>query len=210
VTNVRQLGVEIFRHPPFSLTESLLTHSVRQMSLIETLRLRLAPAAPQHSLALIEGVTQFEKLTGSKAADGLREFFVGSEISPEWVKKLREATDTDPWVHGFTMVEQKTNLVIGFAGFKGPPNEAGEVEVAYGVVPGHQGRGYASEATEALVKFAFDSGKVRLVLAHTLPTPNASTKVLTKCGFRHAGEVTDPVDGLVWRWEREPKPISAI
>ena len=31
---------------------------------------------------------------------------------------------------------------------------------------------------------------------------NASTRVLTKCGFRHVGEVMDPEDGLVWRWEK--------
>ena len=31
---------------------------------------------------------------------------------------------------------------------------------------------------------------------------NASTRVLTKCGFRHIGQVIDPEDGPVWRWER--------
>ena len=38
--------------------------------------------------------------------------------------------------------------------------------------------------------------------AHTLPTPNASTRVLAKCCFQYIGEVIDPEDGLVWRWER--------
>jgi hypothetical protein len=28
--------------------------------------------------------------------------------------------------------------------------------------------------------------------------------VLAKCGFRHAGTVVDPEDGVVWRWERGP------
>jgi RimJ/RimL family protein N-acetyltransferase len=41
-----------------------------------------------------------------------------------------------------------------------------------------------------------------MVCAHTLPQPNDSTRVLARCGFRHAGEVTDPEDGLVWRWEK--------
>jgi len=36
------------------------------------------------------------------------------------------------------------------------------------------------------------------------PAANASTRVLEKCGFRHTGTVHDPVDGLVWRWERDP------
>jgi [ribosomal protein S5]-alanine N-acetyltransferase len=26
-------------------------------------------------------------------------------------------------------------------------------------------------------------------------------KVLTRCGFERTGQVVDPEDGLVWRWE---------
>lgn len=44
--------------------------------------------------------------------------------------------------------------------------------------------------------------EVRLVCAHTLPEENASTKLLTKCGFHKVGEVVGPDDGLVWRWEK--------
>jgi len=50
---------------------------------------------------------------------------------------------------------------------------------------------------------------VRLIRAHTLPEPNASTRVLQKCGFEQVGEVTDAEDGLVWRWERRPQHIGA-
>lgn len=67
--------------------------------------------------------------------------------------------------------------------------------------PPYQGRGYATEAAQALVEYAFESGQVRLVRAHTLPAENASTHVLTKCRFTWKGEVMDPEDGLVWRWE---------
>ena len=92
--------------------------------------------------------------------------------------------------------------VIGNVGFKGPPDERGMVEIAYGIVPAFQGRGYATEPAAAAVAFAFGYGRVHLVQAHTLPTPNASTRVLGKCGFVHSGEVVHPEDGLVWRWER--------
>ena len=70
------------------------------------------------------------------------------------------------------------------------------------IVPAFEGRGYATEATEAAVAFAFASSRVLLVRAHTLPTPNASTRVLAKCGFERTGDVEDPEDGPVWRWER--------
>ena len=42
------------------------------------------------------------------------------------------------------------------------------------------------------------------IVAHTLATPNASTAVLTRCGFTHTATIADPdggVDDDVWRWE---------
>jgi RimJ/RimL family protein N-acetyltransferase len=100
------------------------------------------------------------------------------------------------------VVLRDCDTVVGSAGFKGPPAE-GIVEIAYGLSPEYQGKGYATEAAAALTAYAFDSGKVRVVRAHTLPESNASGRVLTKCGFRRIGEVIDPEDGLVWRWEKE-------
>ena len=42
-----------------------------------------------------------------------------------------------------------------------------------------------------------------------LPEANASGRVLAKCGFRRVGEVIDPDDGVVWRWEIRPLPQGA-
>jgi RimJ/RimL family protein N-acetyltransferase len=99
------------------------------------------------------------------------------------------------------VVERDTHHAIGAAGFKGPPDATDAVEIAYGIVPSLEGRGYATEAASALVTYAFEHEQVRLVRAHTLPESNASTRVLTKCGFRKTAEVVDPDDGPVWRWE---------
>ncbi len=168
---------------------------------IDTSHLRLQPHAPEHLLALIEGVPQFEEQMGLGAADGLRNFIVADEVSPAWLSRLRASRDADPWIHGFAVVHRDSRSVIGNASFTGPPDEEGAVEIAYGIVPDYQGRGYATEAAAALVAFAFGSDRVRLVRAHTLPTINASTRVLAKCGFERVGEVADPEDGPVWRWE---------
>ena len=125
-----------------------------------------------------------------------------AEVSADWLRKLHAATSPDPWIHGFALVHRERDIVIGQCGFKGSPTPDGVVEIAYGISPAHQGNGYATEAANALVAYAFGSGLVRLVLAHTLPEPNASTRVLAKCGFRNVGEVVDPDDGVVWRWEK--------
>lgn len=126
-----------------------------------------------------------------------------AQVSPIWLAQVRAATAPDPWLHGFTMVHRGSGSVIGQCGYKGPPDSDGVVEIAYGVDPAHQGRGYATEAAWAMTQYAFDSGVVHIVRAHTLPHESASTRVLTKCGFRFLGEVVDPEDGPVWRWELE-------
>lgn len=168
----------------------------------ETARLRLVPFSPEHLLGLIEAPERFQEGSGFRAAEGLRDFYVSGEIPPAWLESLRAAKAADPWVHGFAVVHRESGQVIGSVGFKGPPDGEGMVEIAYGIVPGFQGRGYATEAAAAGVAFALGDDRVRLLRAHTLPAGDASKRVLEKCGFTHVGEMVDPEDGLVWRWER--------
>ncbi len=172
---------------------------------VDTPRLTLLPCSPEHLLVLIDDPARFEQVAGLCAAEGLRAFFVSAEVSPDWLADLRSATSPDPWRHGFFLVRRGTRMAIGSAGFKGPPDSNGIVEIAYGIVPRFERQGYAAEAAAALARFAFESGSVKLVRAHTLPMANASTRVLLKCGFRFVGAITDPVDGTIWRWERSPE-----
>jgi RimJ/RimL family protein N-acetyltransferase len=128
------------------------------------------------------------------------------EVSPEWLARVRASAGADPWSHGFSLEHRQTGQPVGKCAFKSPPSAGGTVEIAYGIDPDHRGKGYATEAATALAAFAFESGLVQTVIAHTLPEPNASTRVLTKCGFTFVGEVVDPEDGLVWRWEKQREP----
>ena len=125
-----------------------------------------------------------------------------AQVSPAWVTMLESSSACDPWIHGFVVINRTNGVVLGQCGFKGPPGPDGIVEIAYGIAPAEQGKGYATEAAEALVHHAFSNPCVRIVCAHTLPQPNASARVLTKCGFKRVGEVMDPEDGRVWRWEK--------
>jgi len=161
---------------------------------IQTKSLNLVPQTREEVRVQIEQMQPHEK----------------AEISAAWRALLDASSSIDPWIHGFLLVHRASESVVGRCGFKGPPGADGVVEIAYGVAAEHQGKGYATEAAEALVDFAFATGEVRVARAHTLPEPNASTRVLTKCSFRRIGEVIDPEDGLVWRWERNNEPVSPV
>jgi RimJ/RimL family protein N-acetyltransferase len=125
-----------------------------------------------------------------------------AEVSPAWIARVRATAPGDPWALSFRMVERASGSTVGSCAFKGPPDADGVVEVAYGTDPAHRGQGYATEAAGALAQFSFASGRVRRVRAHTKPDNGASARVLAKCGFSRVGEVIDPEDGLVCRWER--------
>lgn len=155
---------------------------------LPTKNLTLSLQGPKATLAWIEAMSPADR----------------AEVSQTWLARAQAATSADPWIHGFHMVHRASGTAIGSCAFKGPPDADAAVEIAYGVDPNHQGRGYATEAAQALVEFAFGSGQVRIVRAHTKPEENASTRVLTKCKFESLGEVVDPEDGLVWRWELQP------
>lgn len=123
-----------------------------------------------------------------------------AEVSPDWLARLRASPEPSPWTHGFALVDRATGAVVGSCAFKSPPDVDGVVEIAYGLAPEHQGRGYAREAARALTDYALRSG-VRCVRAHTRADNAPSARVLTACGFTCVGEVMDPEDGPVLRWE---------
>jgi RimJ/RimL family protein N-acetyltransferase/ketosteroid isomerase-like protein len=150
---------------------------------IQTARLRLVLESTEAVLARIEAMSPADR----------------AEVSPDWLKRMRTATPS-PWTHGFALAERETGAVVGACGYKGPPDADGVAEIAYGVDPDHRGRGYAKEAAAALIDFALGAG-VRIVRAHTRPENSASGRVLDACGLMRVGEVIDPEDGLVWRWE---------
>jgi RimJ/RimL family protein N-acetyltransferase len=157
---------------------------------IPTARLTLVLQTPDEVLAHVEALSPADR----------------AEVSPDWIARVRATAAGDPWALGFSTVERASGSVVGGCGYKGPPDADGVVEISYGIDPAYRGRGYATEAAGALAQFAFASGRVRLVCAHSRPENTASACVLEKSGFRLVGQVTDPEDGLVCRWElvREP------
>jgi RimJ/RimL family protein N-acetyltransferase len=129
-----------------------------------------------------------------------------AEVSSDWLAKLEQAEHASPWIHGFAVRQRRDGDEVGRCGFKGPPDADGVVEIAYGIAPDHQGKGYATEVVVALAESVLKSELASTVRAHTLPSESASTSVLRKCGYQFVGEVDDPEDGPVWRWEYPVQP----
>jgi [ribosomal protein S5]-alanine N-acetyltransferase len=152
---------------------------------LQTPRLKLVLKTPEEVRASIETMDAADK----------------AQLSADWLARLHATNSPDPWVHGFSIVQSNAGVTVGQCGFKGPPDTDGMVEIAYGVASDQESKGYATEAARALIAYAFSIDQVKLVRAHTLPASNASKRVLAKCGFEYVGDINDPEDGLVCRFE---------
>jgi RimJ/RimL family protein N-acetyltransferase len=78
---------------------------------------------------------------------------------------------------------RETGILLGTAGFFGPPDEVGVVGLGYGVVPEARGQGLATEALTALLAFASDDARVHLVQADVSHENVASQRVMQKAGM---------------------------
>ncbi|MBC5815483.1 MAG: GNAT family N-acetyltransferase [Candidatus Eremiobacteraeota bacterium] len=73
--------------------------------------------------------------------------------------------------------------LVGVAGYFGPPDEHGSVEIGYSVASRWRKLGFATEMVRGLLWRAAESGDVTSVQAHCLPGNDASIAVLVKSGF---------------------------
>ncbi len=100
---------------------------------------------------------------------------------------------------GHFAVEAESQQMVGVCSLKGPPVD-GTVEMAYFTFPGFEGRGIATAMARFVLERARVLPGVKLVMAHTAPEFNASTRVLEKIGMQYVGDEEE--DGVrVWRWE---------
>ncbi len=73
--------------------------------------------------------------------------------------QLAKDPSVAPWIVR-AVVSEPDGAVVGDAGFHGPPDEAGMVEVGYTVVPGYRRRGCARAMPAALLVRAADEPAV--------------------------------------------------
>lgn len=87
------------------------------------------------------------------------------------------------WYRYWIIVNIVDNRIIGGACFKGTPNDNSEVEIGYKIEKNYQNLGYATEAINKLVEWAFEQPGVKNVIAETDNKNYASQRVLQKIGM---------------------------
>jgi RimJ/RimL family protein N-acetyltransferase len=96
--------------------------------------------------------------------------------------------------------------VVGHAGFHGPPDDEGRVEIGYTVIPEHRRRGYAEEAVRALMGWALSEQGVTRFRASVGPWNAPSLHLVRKLGFVRVGVQWDEEDGEELVFHRDGLP----
>ncbi|MFB9365645.1 GNAT family N-acetyltransferase [Kitasatospora sp. NPDC001664] len=162
-----------------------------------------APDAPlQVSLVQVPrpvmGLLMEGDLTAAVAELGLplADYAADEKMRGTWRRRYHQIADDPTSADWVTRAALSGEVPIGAAGFHGPPDERGMVEVGYGVDPAHRRRGYAKAILAALIRQAEAEPEVTVVRATISPDNEASLATVAAFGFTHVGEQWDEEDGL--------------
>ena len=157
---------------------------------LTTDRLDLRPLAPAVAAALCRDREQASR-------------DLGCDISPDWpdadlwgvLSRQAYMTPDEAVWRIWLIIDREDGLVVGDVTFLGPPSQEGTVGIAYGVVPSHRRRGYATEAARALIAWAEEQPGVRTIAAACADDNLASIRTLRRLGFGQTGR-----SGRELRW----------
>lgn len=76
---------------------------------------------------------------------------------------------------------------VGTIGLNAIDQEAGVAEIGYWIAPDHWGNGFGTEATELIVRYAFDHRRLHKLTAQVFEFNEASRRLLETVGFTEEG-----------------------
>ncbi len=87
----------------------------------------------------------------------------------------------------WAVIEKESGNLVGMCGLAEFQHGVDGIELAYRLRRDRWGRGYASEAGQAAVEFAFAEIRLTRLIGLVEPANVASVRVLEKCGFDRVG-----------------------
>lgn len=172
--------------------------------IIQTKRLDLIPLSP----AILRAALERDRNKMGR--------LLGASVSQSWeirrgamelrLRQLEANPALQPWLMRGIVLRSAGQLIgdIGFHSepFSTPASAPKTVELGYGVMEAWRRRGFAQEATEALIQWACTEHRVHRFVLSISPENQASQALATKLNFRKIGSQIDEEDGLEEIFER--------
>ena len=164
------------------------------IELIRTEHMDLVSLPAEFYEAMLAGERrQAERVLGVRVAAGWeegRERFMRGRLHQIWRDRRSQE-----WIGRAMVLREPAPVMVGDAGFHGPPDGTGMVEVGYGMLPGYRGRGLGTEVARSLLEWAHTEKGIRNFRACVSPGNLPSLRIVAKLGFVKTGVHWDPEDG---------------
>ena len=173
---------------------------------VETERLHLFPLTARQLELYIQADNKLEQAlclanTGRTIAPQVQE-----TVTKFTLPNMRKVSGSNYLFYTFWLVvDKQTRTIVAELGFKGPPDEAGTVEIGYGTMPAMQGRGYMTEAVKGILQWASTRPDINTVLAEIRSSNIPSIRVVQKNGFDHFDKKGEM---LWWKADVQASQIS--
>lgn len=169
-------------------TES--THGVtprKFLRVLDSRRMTLVAANAELVAADLSGTEALSaRLSASVPANWPPELY-DREAMKYTLRQLEDPAEQG-WAFWYLLTrDDASREVLGICGFKGRPGATGAVEIGYSVLAQYRNQGFATEAVERLLSWAFSHQSVSEVCAETLPHLQQSIRVMKKNGFTFTG-----------------------
>jgi [ribosomal protein S5]-alanine N-acetyltransferase len=103
------------------------------------------------------------------------------------------------------VIEKETKKIVAELGFKGLPNDNGEIEIGYSSFWDQRNKGIMTEAVHGMIRWAQTRSDIKHILAETNSQNFASIRVLQKNHFENYERKQEM---LWWRVAINPNPIA--
>jgi len=160
----------------------------RYLRTVESRRMILVAATTDLVAADLEGRPALAAMLDAEVAENWPPDLYDREPMEFALRQLADPAEQG-WSFWYLVSQTgERQAVLGMCGFKGRPDGRGSVEIGYSVLPQYRNQGFATEAVERLVSWAFSHQSVLEVSAETLPHLQQSIRVMKKNGFSFTGK----------------------
>ena len=160
----------------------------RFLRTLDSRRMTLVAATTELVLADLEGAVPLAAMLDAQVTDNWPPDLYDREPMKYALRQLADPAEQG-WSFWYLISEtENERVVVGICGFKGRPDVSGSVEIGYSVLPQFRNQGFATEAVERLLSWAFSHQSVLEVCAETLPHLQQSIRVMKKNGFAFSGK----------------------
>lgn len=177
-----------------------------KLNIIQTNRLELVLLEPAFLEALLIGDTKLaEKIGGFIIPKNL---ILSKGFLKMRLKQIKDNPKVNIWLIR-AIVLKKSNTMCGHVGFHSEPGPADlkdiaidGVEIGYSVEENYRRQGFAKEAAQGLMEWAFNDQKQSCFILSIAPDNVASLSLANSMGFKEIGSHIDDEDGLELYFER--------